>query len=176
MVKFIFKEEEFEYEGGEGVGRNSLTESQRLEATDKETIAQNSKHCWNKFTRFLDKFSELVFIITLIGLGFWNIIGQFFKTSKTNVDGKKPVSQPKVGFNLLTTALALMYFFFAFLIFFSMRNNITVLTYFGFMRGKFTKGMFFIFCAALTLPNVYCVYGDWIAWPVFIVLAITSVL
>ena len=61
-------------EGYEG-GRKSLTDSQRLEAADKESMAQSSKHCWNKFTRFLDKFSELVFIGLLLTQAFWNMIG-----------------------------------------------------------------------------------------------------
>ena len=54
---------------------SSLEKSALLDAKDKETIATNSKHCWNKTTRFLDKFVEIIFILSLVGLGLFNLIG-----------------------------------------------------------------------------------------------------
>ena len=37
----------------------------KFKAADKEAVEKSAKTCWNKLTRFLDKFSEIVFIFCL---------------------------------------------------------------------------------------------------------------
>ena len=39
------------------------------------------------------------------------------------------------------------------LLFLSMRENQTVLFYFGFLRGKFSKTLFLLFCSCIVLPT-----------------------
>ena len=86
----------------------------------------------------MDKFLEIIFIITLGSLSVWGIVRQF-------------VYDHKFSFEFTITSVYL--FIFASLIFLSLINNITVLTYFGFMRGRISKSFFFLFCSCLLLPG-----------------------
>ena len=55
-------------------GGGSLVDSKRFDAADKEKSSQTTKHCWNKFTRFMDKITEILFISILLSFGLWNFI------------------------------------------------------------------------------------------------------
>ena len=46
----------------------------QFQAHDREALEAGSKVCWNRFTRFLDKFVEVVFIGTLSLLAVWNFL------------------------------------------------------------------------------------------------------
>ena len=124
---------------------------QRLNAEDREAAEIGSKICWNKFTRFMDKFLEIIFIITLLALSVWGIVRQFIHDRK---------------FNFQLTLISFYLFMFSSLIFLSFINNITVLTYFGFMRGRFSKSFFFLFCSCILLPGDSSAGGilDDVAW------------
>ena len=86
----------------------------------------------------MDKFLEIIFIITLGSMSVWAIVRQF-------------VWDHKFSFEFTVTSVYL--FIFASLIFFSLINNLTVLTYFGFMRGRISKSFFFLFCSCMLLPG-----------------------
>ena len=112
-------------------------------AIDREELEVNSRTCWNKFTRLLDKFVEIIFIFSLVGNGIWNMLSMFLGST----EDKK--------FSFLRFLLCFYYWFLALLIFTSWRSNIGFLTYFGFMRGTFSKSLFLLFCACLCFPNKY---------------------
>ena len=48
--------------------------SYELSAEDREAAELGAKTCWNKFTRFADKSVEIIFILTLSGIGIWGIV------------------------------------------------------------------------------------------------------
>ena len=106
--------------------------------------AAGAKNCWNKFTRFLDKFTEIIFISSLIGMGIWNIVFMIVGEKKDT------------GFNYVMTSILVAYqWFLAVLIFKSWKGDLTYLTYFGFMRGKLAKALFLIFAGAFCFPGRY---------------------
>ena len=49
----------------------------KYEASDREQMEKGAKHTWNKFTRFLEKFTEVTFIVTLVANAVWNIVSMF---------------------------------------------------------------------------------------------------
>lgn len=51
-----------------------------------------------------------------------------------------------------TIVKCMYYIFCSAIIFFSMRENQSVLYYLGFMRGNISKTLFFLFCGALVFP------------------------
>ena len=104
-------------------------------------MERHAKACWNKFTRFLDKFTEITFIVCLTANGLWNIVSMFVGNDK--------------GFNLLRMVLSVYYVFMALLVYMSWTANIEFITYFGFMRSAVYKSFFLFFCACLTFPNKY---------------------
>ena len=53
-------------------------------------------------------------------------------------------------------------FAFAALNFHSWKNNITALTYFGFMRGIFSKVIFLFYCSTLILPFTSFAHQDYV--------------
>ena len=114
----------------------------RYEAKDREHMESTAKSAWNKFTRFLDKFVEIIFISVLIANGIWNLVSMFV--------GNDPDDK---GFSILRLLLLLNYFFLAVLIFASWRGNLTVLVYFGFLRVPTSKALFLLFCACMTFPS-----------------------
>ena len=112
---------------------------------DKELAAAGAKNCWNKFTRFLDKFTELIFISSLVGIAIWNIVFMIVGTHST-----------ETGFSYIMTSLIIGYqLFLASLILMSWKGNLNYLTYFGFMRGKLSKALFLIFAGAFCFPGRY---------------------
>ena len=93
----------------------------------------------NQFLICLDKFSDTVFIIILTGLGVWNFVKNFFHKDW--------------HFNHQVVLLSLTFIFMACLLLGSLTGNVTVLTYFGFLRGKVSKAIFLLFCSCMTLPG-----------------------
>ena len=56
------------------------------EAAERDKHERKSLTTYNKCTRFIDKFVELIFIITLTVLGIWNFVQMFvLKKVKFNV-------------------------------------------------------------------------------------------
>ena len=136
----------------------------RYEVADKEAMERGAKSVWNKFTRLLDKFTEIIFILCLVGVGSWNIASMFV--------GEDPADK---GFSILRTLLAVYMFFIAFLIFISWRANITFLAYFGFMRGSFSKALFLLFAGCLCFPNDHSTKNlDGLQWVIAVVLCIAA--
>ena len=139
---------------------------------DKELAAAGAKNCWNKFTRFLDKFTEIIFISSLTGMAIWNLVFMII--------GKKGDK----GFNYVITTFIIAYqVFLASLILMSWRGNLNYLTYFGFMRGKLSKALFLIFCGGFCFPGKYSSQWQlaehtwiWIDYTVAIILIIAGVL
>ena len=77
----------------------------------------------------------------------------------------------------MRSLLAANYLFLALLIFSSWKGQIDVLTYFGFLRLAFSKAMFFLFCACLSLPNPYSTTQMvWLQYLIAYVLIVASVL
>ena len=116
----------------------------KFKAADKEAVEKSAKTCWNKLTRFLDKFSEIVFIFCLTANAIWNLLSMFL--------GDDPTDK---GFSMLRLLLSIYFMFLAVLIFTSWRANINFLTYFGFMRSNFSKCLFLLFCSCMSFPNKY---------------------
>ena len=46
----------------------------KIDAEDKEALEKGAKTCWNKFSRFTDKFSEIMFIVALSALSLFNFV------------------------------------------------------------------------------------------------------
>ena len=111
----------------------------RYEMSDREALEIGAKSCFNQFVRVLDKFTEATFILALTALGVWNFISQFIVKKATF-----SVAQSLLSIYLLGAAALLSL---------SLKNNLTVLTYFGFMRGKLTKSLFLLFCSCMTMPG-----------------------
>ena len=51
----------------------------KIDAEDKEALEKGAKSCWNKFSRFTDKFSEFIFIGSLTAVSLFNFVFQFTK-------------------------------------------------------------------------------------------------
>ena len=113
----------------------------KFDAADKEAMERHAKACWNKLTRFLDKFTEITFMVCLTASGVWNVASMFVGDDK--------------GFHLLRLVLGVYYLFMALLVYMSWTANIEFITYFGFMRSAVYKSFFLLFCACLTFPNKY---------------------
>ena len=114
----------------------------RFAAEDKEKLERGAKNCWNKSTRILDKFIEVIFITALVTEAVCNQLFSFVGCDSACE-----------GFKLMTLLLSLYQLFLAFIIFESWRGNITVLTYIGFMRGRASKSLFLVFTACMVAPN-----------------------
>ena len=110
-----------------------------FQARDREYMERKSITTYNKCTRFIDKFVEIIFMVSLAVLGIWNFVQQFvLKGSYFNV------WQTILSFYLIGLAL---------MIYWSWSFNCRFLVYFGFMQGTFTKTLFFLFSACMTLPG-----------------------
>ena len=143
--------------------QNAQMQKLKFDAADKEALELHAKACWNKFTRFADKFSELTFIICLSITGLYVLIMQFVVKSVT--------------FDLLRTLLAFYYIFMAMLIFASWKAKVNFLIYFGFMRGRLSKCLFLLFCACMSFPNKRTnVLLGWPSWIVACVLCVMAIL
>ena len=110
----------------------------KIDMADKEAMERGARTCWNKFSRWADKFSELIFIISLVTISLWNFLIMFQKDKK---------------FSFVTLMLCIYYLLLALMIYKSWKADITFLMYFGFMRGRISKTLFLVFCACLTLPR-----------------------
>ena len=106
---------------------------------DREYHERRSITMYNKFSRCLDKFVELTFIIVYIILGVWNFISQFI------INDKKA--------NFWQTMLTIYLLFFAWMIYMSWNFNVKFLLYFGFMQGTLNKAIFLFFTACFVLPG-----------------------
>ena len=105
---------------------------------DKEAMTKGAKTCWNKFSHFTDKFTEIIFIAGLTIVSLYNFIVMFTKTG---------------SFNLITLMLSIYLLVLATMIYKSWKSDITFLMYFGFLRGKLSKTLFLLFCACMTFPR-----------------------
>ena len=110
-----------------------------FQARDREYIERKSITKYNKCTRFIDKFVEIIFIIILGVLGIWNFVQQFVLQGEY--------------FNLWQTTLSVYLIGMSLMIYWSWSFNCRFLVYFGFMQGTFTKSLFFLFTACMTLPG-----------------------
>ena len=45
-----------------------------MKEADKEAMKEGAKTCWNSFKTFVDRFTELIFIFTMLGAGVYTII------------------------------------------------------------------------------------------------------
>ena len=49
----------------------------KVDMADKEALERGARTCWNKFSRFADKFTEIIFIVSLITISLWNFVNMF---------------------------------------------------------------------------------------------------
>ncbi len=110
-----------------------------MEAQYKESMETNAKSCWNKFSRFADKFSEVIFLCSLVGLGVWSFFQQFLMS--------------KTGFSIVQILYSIQLIFMGGLIYGSIKSQPDLLVYFGFMRSNFNKILFKLYCACLIFPS-----------------------
>ena len=54
----------------------------KFDAQDRELMETGAKSCWNKFTRFVDKFTEIIFMLALCGRAIYSIIMMFIGANK----------------------------------------------------------------------------------------------
>ena len=64
--------------------RNQSVGLQKLkfDAQDRENMESGAKSCWNKFTRFVDKFTEIIFMLALCGHAIYSIVTMFVGAKK----------------------------------------------------------------------------------------------
>ena len=110
----------------------------KIDVADREALERGSRTCWNKFSRWVDKFTEIIFIVSLITISLGNFITMFGTGHK---------------FDFKTFLCCIYYLILALMIYKSWKADITFLMYFGFMRGRISKTLFLVFCACLTLPR-----------------------
>ena len=136
-----------------------LDASAAAKASEQEQLESNSRICWNRFTRLLDKFIELIFVLSLVTVAIGNQVFCFIGA---------PSGTANTGFHPRTLLVSFYQLFLALLIFLSWRGNTKILTYFGFMRGSLTKAIFLLFAAAMVSPGKYAAARqngvEWLKW------------
>ena len=110
----------------------------KIDIEDQEAMQKGAKTCWNRFSYYVDKFSEVIFISCLVIVSLYNLVEMFTKSGK---------------FNLITLMLSIYLIIMATMIYKSWKSDITFLMYFGFLRGKLSKTIFLLFCACMTFPR-----------------------
>ena len=116
-----------------------------LRDTDKQAIKQGAKTCCNKFLVFVDKFTELIFVIGLLagcGLKMWWTFG----TSDPNLTGY-------IKFTMILTSFYQIVF--AIILFLSMRDHPAVKYHLGFLNGALSKAFFLLFASLMVFPLSY---------------------
>ena len=116
-----------------------------LRETDKQAIKQGAKTACNNFLVFVDKFTELIFIIGLLtgcGLKMWWTFG----TSDPNLTGY-------IKFTMVLTSFYQI--FFAIILFLSMRDHPSVKYHLGFLNGALSKAFFLLFASLMVFPLSY---------------------
>ncbi len=116
-----------------------------LRETDKQAIKQGAKTACNKFLVFVDKFTELIFIIGLLtgcGLKMWWTFG----TSDPNLTGY-------IKFTMVLTSFYQIVF--AIILFLSMRDHPAVKYHLGFLNGALSKAFFLLFASLMVFPLSY---------------------
>ena len=58
----------------------------------------------------------------------------------------------------------------------SMKGHETILMYFGFLRGKFSKAFFLLFCACIVLNSPDSGKIGWSRWTIGAILALAAIL
>ena len=59
-----------------------------MSAEDKKQLYSGASNLWNNFINFADKFTEMIFICTLLGAGVWDLCRMYVFSSS---DGSKDV-------------------------------------------------------------------------------------
>ena len=121
-----------------------------LNETDKQAIKQGAKTCCNKFLVFVDKFTELIFIVGLLtgcGLKLWWTFG----TSDPNLN-------PYIKFTMVLTSFYQIVF--AIILFLSMRDHPAVKYHLGFLNGALSKAFFLLFASLMVFPLSYNPVAD----------------
>ena len=113
----------------------------KLSEEDQERLKTGAKTCWEKFTTFVDKFSELIFIVALLASCGWNIYHLFVAQDPSYTNHM-----------FISILLCVYYIIFAAILFLSMRGHEKVLFYLGFLRGRMSKAIFLMFLACLVFP------------------------
>ena len=103
-------------------------------------MKEGAKTCWSSFTVFVDKFCELIFICTMLGASLYIWINIVLKDEATT---KHTFANVIISLYLIGLAGV---------IFLSMREHPKLLEYCGFLRGKLSKALFYLFCTSLVFP------------------------
>ena len=116
-----------------------------LRDSDKQAIKQGAKTACNKFLVFVDKFTELIFVIGLLsgcGLKMWWTFG----TNDTNFT-------KYIKFTMVLTSFYQVVF--AIILFLSMRDHPAVKYHLGFLNGALSKAFFLLFASLIVFPLSY---------------------
>ena len=116
-----------------------------LRDSDKQAIKQGAKTACNKFLVFVDKFTELIFIVGLLtgcGLKMWWTFGL------TDPDLKSYIK-----FTMVLTSFYQVVF--AIILFLSMRDHPAVKYHLGFLNGALSKAFFLLFASLMVFPLSY---------------------
>ena len=110
----------------------------KIDVEQKEQLEKGAKSCWNKFSHFTDKFTEVIFIVSLSLVSLYSFISMFIKGGK---------------FSIFTLLQSIYQIILAPMVYKSWKAEVTFLMYFGFLRGRFSKTLFLLFCACMTFPS-----------------------
>ena len=144
----------------------------------RENIADGATDCYTKFIKFIEDFSDIIFICGLVGSAIWNIMRMFF--FGTLVDPEIITFHKWV--NLLIVAYMLL---FALIIYFHMTPGSSkhefIEKYMGFVGDDYGKVFFLLFAACLVFPmdgpcpdGRPCENNDWANYVVGCGLSVTA--
>ena len=120
--------------------------SRTMSVEDKQQMYSGASTLWNNFVTVTDKFTELIFICSLLGAAVWDLC-RMYVFSGTN--GSYDIIKTKKYTNTMVTVYYVML---AGILYLSMINHERTLYNFGFLRGSISKAVFLLFCAAIVFP------------------------
>ena len=118
-----------------------MTQTPTTATGDKRAAIDGCKNCCHRFTIFVEKFSELIFVTSMLAATGFKIFWTIMSTDSGDF-------LQKVAY--LSTCIH--YVIFSIILFMSMRGNEQVKYYFGFLDGQVSKCVFLLFCANLVWP------------------------
>ena len=122
--------------------------SNKMSEADKAAMKDGAKTCWSNFKTFVDRFTELIFICTMMGACVYTIIFDLIPKADVPEGTNKP--KEKHSFEMIIQCIYLVVL--SFVVVLSMRGDERMLRYFGFLRGKLSKAFFYLFCTSLVFP------------------------
>ena len=119
---------------------------------DKQAAKEGAKTCWTSFKTFVDRFTELIFIATMMGACVYTVLIDMVLSKKAvDKDGKAVPNTPdKHWVEMIIQCIYLVMLSGVTVL--SMRGDERMLKYFGFLRGKLSKAFFYLFCTSLVFP------------------------